>query len=74
MRRIRLSNLIHSVGAAKLKDLSKKVLEESGGITNDKSSLPERVFIQLLFFFTNSDKYMGAVWSTKALKVKIRIV
>ena len=70
MRRIRLSNLFHSVGAAKLKDLSKNVLEQfllSGGITNIKSSLAERVFVELLFFFTNSDKYMGAVWSTKAL-------
>ena len=28
MRRIRLSNLFHSVGAAKLKDLSKNVLEQ----------------------------------------------
>ena len=28
MRRIRVSNLFHSVGAAKLKDLSKKVLEQ----------------------------------------------
>ena len=63
MRRIRLSNLFHSVGAAKLKDLSKNVLEQfllSGGITNNKSSLAERVFVELLFFFTNSDKYMGA--------------
>ena len=37
MLRIRLSKLFHSVGAAKLKDLSKKVLEQfllSGGITN----------------------------------------
>ena len=70
MRRIRLSNLFHSVGAAKLKDLSKNVLEQfllSGGITNNKSLLAERVFVELLFFFTNSDKYMGAVWSTKAL-------
>ena len=77
MRRIRLSNLFHSVGAAKLKDLSKNVLEQfilSGGITNNKSSLAERVFVELLFFFTNSDKYMGAVWSTKALNVKIRIL
>ena len=51
MHRIRLSNLFHSVGAAKLKDLSKNVLEQfllSGGITNNKS--------------------------TKALKVKIRIL
>ena len=58
MRRIRLSNLFHSVGAAKLKDLSKNVLEQfllSGGITNNKSSLAERVFVELLFFFTNSD-------------------
>ena len=77
MRRIRLSNLFHSVGGAKLKDLSKNVLEQfllSGGITNNKSSLAERVFVELLFFFTNSDKYMGAVWSTKALKVKIGIL
>ena len=77
MLRIRLSNLFHSVGAAKLKDLSKKVLEQfllSGGITNNKSSLAERVFVELLFLFTNSDKYMGTVWSTKALKVKIRIL
>ena len=53
MRRIRLSNLFHSVGAAKLKDLSKNVLEQfllSGGITNNKSSLAERVFVELLFF------------------------
>ena len=77
MRRIRLSNLFHSVGAAKLKDLSKKVFEQfllSGGITNNKSLLAERVFVELLFFFTNSDKYMGAVWATKALNVKIRIL
>ena len=50
MRRIRLSNLFHSVGAAKLKDLSKNVLEQfhqSGGITNNKSSLAERVFVEL---------------------------
>ena len=62
--RIRLSNLFHSVGTAKLKDLSKKVLEQfllSGGMTNNKSSLAECVFVELLFFFTNSDKYMGAV-------------
>ena len=77
MLRIRLSNLFHSVGAAKLKDLSKKVLEQfllSGGITNTKSSLAERVFVKLLFLFTNSDKYMGALWSTKALNVKVRIL
>ena len=77
MRLIRLSNLFHSLGAAKLKDLSKKVLEQfllRGGITNNKSSLAERVFDELLFFFTYSDKYMGAEWSTKALKVKIRIL
>ena len=46
MRRIRLSNLFHSVVAAKLRDLSKNVLEQfllSGGITNNKSSLAERV-------------------------------
>ena len=39
MRHIRLFNLFHSVGAAKLKDLSKNVLEHfllSGGITNNK--------------------------------------
>ena len=41
MRRIRLSNLFHSVlySAAKLKELSKNVLEQfllSGGITNNK--------------------------------------
>ena len=53
MRSIRLSNLFHSVGAAKLKDLSKKLfklLEQfllSGGITNYKSSLAERVFVEL---------------------------
>ena len=75
MRHIHLPNIFHSVGTAKLKDLSKKVLEQillSGGITNNKSSLAERVFVELLFFFTNSDKCTGAVWSTKALKVKIR--
>ena len=77
MHRIRLSDLLHSVDAAKLKDLSKKLLEQfllSGGITNNKSSLAERVFVELLFFFTNSDTCMGALWSTKALKVKIRIL
>ena len=77
MRRICLSNLFHAVGAAKLKNLSKKVLEQfllRGGITINKSSLAERVFVELLFFFTNSDKYMGAEWSTKVLKVKIRIL
>ena len=77
MLRIRLSNIFHSAGAAKLKDLSEKVLEQfllSGGITNNKSSLAERVFVKLLFFFTSSDKYMGVVWSTKALKVKIGIL
>ena len=70
MLRIRLSNLFHSVGAAKLKYFSKKVLEQflpSGEITNNKSSLAE-----LLFFFTNSDKHMGTEWPTKALQVKIR--
>ena len=75
--RIRLSILFHSVGAAKLKDLSKNVLEQfllSGGITNNKSSLDERVFVKLLFFFNNSDKYMGEEWSTNALKVKTRIL
>ena len=80
MRRIRLSKLFHSVGAAKLKDLSKNVLDQfllsggTGGITNNKSSLAKHVFVKLLFFFTNSDKYMGAEWSTKALKVKTRIL
>ena len=38
--------------------------------TNNKSSLAERVFVELLFFFTNSYKYNRAEWSTKALKVK----
>ena len=55
MGRIRLSNLFHSVGAAKLKDLSKNVLEQfllSDGITNNKSSLAELVFVELLFLFT----------------------
>ena len=73
MLRIRLSNLFHSVGAAKIKDLLKKVLKQfllSGGITNNKSSLAERVFVELAFFFTNSDKYVGTVWSTKDLKIK----
>ena len=77
MLRIRLSNLFHSVGAAKLKDLSKKVLEQfllNGRITNNKSSLAERVFVKLLFFSLIQTKYMGAVWSTKALIVKIRIM
>ena len=77
MHGIRLSNLFHSVGAAKVKDLSKNVLKQfllSGGITNNKSSLAERVFVELLLFFTNSDKYMGAEWLTKALKVKTRIL
>ena len=65
MLRIRLLRLFHSVDAAKLRDLSKKVLEQfllSTGIINNKSSLAGRVFVELLFFFTNSDKYMGAVW------------
>ena len=51
MRHVRLSTLFHSVGAAKIKNLSKKVLEQfllSGGITNNKSSLAERVFVELL--------------------------
>ena len=77
MHSIRLSKLFHSVGAAKLKDLSEKVLEQfllSGGITNNKSSLAELLFVELLFFITNSDKYMGAVWSAKTLKIKIRIL
>ena len=77
MRRIRLSNLFHSVGAATLKDHSKNVLEQfllSGEITNNKSSLAERVFVELLVFFTNSEKYMGAEWSTKVLKVETRIL
>ena len=55
MRRIRLSNLFHSVGAAKLKDRSKKMLEQfllSGGITNYKSLLAERVFVKLLLALT----------------------
>ena len=62
--------MFYFVGAAKLKDISKKVLEQfllRGGITNNKSSLAERVFVELLFFFINSHKYMGAEWSTKAL-------
>ena len=62
--------MFYFVGAAKLKDISKKVLEQfllRGRITNNKSSLAERVFVELLFFFINSHKYMGAVWSTKAL-------
>ena len=65
MRCIRLSNLFHSVGAAKLKDLSNIFWGQfllSGGITNNKSSLAERVFVELLFFFTNSDKYTVAEW------------
>ena len=77
MRRIRVSNLFHSVGAVKMKDLSKKVLKQflhSGEITNNKSSLAKQEFVELLFFFTNSDKYMEAEWSTKALKVKIYIL
>ena len=77
IRRICLSNLFHSVGAAKLKDLSKNVLEQflvSRGITNNKSSLADRVFVELLFFFTISDKYTGAEWSTKALKVRTGIL
>ena len=77
MRLIRLSNLFHSVGAAKLKDLSKNALEQfllSGRITNNKSSLAERVFVGLLFFLTNLDTYMGAERSTKALRIKIRIM
>ena len=52
MYRILLSNLFYLVGAAKLKDLSKKVLKQflvSGGITNNKSSLAERVFVKLHF-------------------------
>ena len=76
MHRFHLSNLFHS-GATKLKDLSKNVLEQfllSGGITNNKSSLAERVFVKLLFLFTNSDKYMGVEWSTKALTVETRIL
>ena len=71
MHRIRLSNLFHSVGAAKLKDLSKNVLEQfllSGGITNNKSSLAERVFVELLFFFTNSDKIYGSGMVNKSFK------
>ena len=75
MRRIHLFNPFHLVGAAKLIDLSKKVLEQlllSGGITNNKSSLTERVFVELIFFFINSDKYTGEKWSTTPLKVKIR--
>ena len=57
MRRIHLSNLFHSVCAAKLKHLSKKVLEQfllSGGITENKSSLAECVFVELLFFLLYS--------------------
>ena len=53
MRRTCLSDLFHSLDAAKLKDLLKNVLEQfqlSGGITNNKSSLAERVFVELLFF------------------------
>ena len=77
MHCILLSNLFHSVGAAKLKDLSKKMLEQfllSGRKTNNKSSLAERVFVELLFFFANSDKYTGVKWSTKAIKDKTRIL
>ena len=39
-----------------------------------ESSLTERAFVELLFIFTNSVKYTGAEWSTKALKVKIKIL
>ena len=62
MLRISLSNLFHSVGAAKLKDLSNKVLEQyllRGGITNNKSSLAESVFAELFSeLFSNSDKLL----------------
>ena len=54
MLRIRLYNLFHSVGAAKLKDLLKNVSEQfllSGGITKNKSSLAERVFVELIILF-----------------------
>ena len=65
MRRVRLSNLFHSVGAAKLKDLSKNVLEQfllSGGITNNKSSLAERVFVELI-----NNKYYTCIAHTEPL-------
>ena len=39
MLRIRLSNLFHSVGAAKLKDLSKKVLEQTNNIGYEPADL-----------------------------------
>ena len=77
MHCILLPNLFHSVGAAKLRDLSKKMLEQflpSGRKTNNKSSLAERVFVNYCSFFTNSDKYTVAEWSTKAIKDKIRIL
>ena len=46
----------------------------SGGITNNKLSFAESVFVEVLFLFTNSDKHTGAEWSTTTLKVKIRIL
>ena len=71
MRRIRLSNLFHSVIVAKLKDLSKKVLEQfllSGRITNNKSSLAECVFVELLFFLTYLNKFRMVNKSVKTNK------
>ena len=53
MHCILLPNLFHSVGAAKLRDLSKKMLEQflpSGRKTNNKSSLAERVFVNYCSF------------------------
>ena len=51
MRRIRSSNLFHSVGAAKLKIIQRKywnnLFSVHGGITNNKSSLAECVFVEL---------------------------
>ena len=72
--RILLSNLVHSVGAAKLKDLPKKVWEQfllTCGISI--SLFAERLFVELLFSFTNSGKYTDAESLTKVIKFKIII-
>ena len=73
MHRTFLFNLFHLVGAAKLKDLSKKVFEQfllSGGIHNNKSSLAEAYLLKLNCFSFSliQTTYTGAEWSTKSIK------
>ena len=74
--------IMHSIGTAcnkvKLKIIILSIILEqllpSGWITNNKSSLDDNVFVELLLSSTNSDKYKGAEWPTKDLRVKMSAV